>query len=215
MGGADHDHLTAEEKKRDEFRGMPMSGEQRDDCRICPRCKDNAIANPEKLEKCKELIQRLTTQLETATQETEQAKSLQEALTEAKKDNELLEKEKKLIPKLLKMKLTQEPEFTTSKWRKGGQQVDKQGITNQTIDYIFYTEEIECAQILALPKEKIEACYMPGWKYPSDHFCIAADLVFMPQEQTRRRMAQREHSNRRDSPAMTRLLKEIIDAQDN
>jgi len=32
---------------------------------------------------------------------------------------------------------------------------------------------------------------------------------------TRRRMAQREHSNRRDSPVMVRLLEQIIDAQDD
>merc|ERR1711964_198609 len=52
---------------------------------------------------------------------------------------------------------------------------------------------------------------------------IAADLTFMPQEPTsptgptwiRRRMTQREHSNRRDSPVMTRLLNEIVDGQDN
>jgi len=123
-------------------------------------------------------------------------------------------KMKDLIPHLLKMKLTQEPEFTTSKWRKGGVQEDKRGITNQTIDYIFYTsKDFECSRVLDMPKENIEPLFMPGWKYPSDHFCIAADLTFN-KPANRRRMAQREFSNRRDSPVMVRLLQEIIDAQE-
>merc|ERR1711964_146170 len=109
-----------------------------------------------------------------------------------------------------------EPEFTTSKWRKGGVQVDKRGKTTQTIDYIFYTaNHFECTRVLDMPPlDTIEPLLlMPGWKYPSDHFMICADLKFTGKP--RRRMAQREHSNRRDSPVMTRLLQEIIDAQDN
>merc|ERR1711964_158923 len=98
-----------------------------------------------------------------------------------------------------------EPLFTTSKWRKGGVQVDKRGITNQTIDYIFYTsEDFKCARVLDITKEEIEPLLMPGWKYPSDHFMICADLMFAPNapQRQRRKMAQREHSNRRDSPVM-------------
>jgi len=125
--------------------------------------------------------------------------------------------------------LTQEPEFTTSKWRKGGVQEKKRGITNQTIDYIFYTsKDFECTRVLNMPTKKIEPLFMPGWKYPSDHFCIVADLI--PEQQTRprgnavsvrpaalggkrrRRMAQREFSSRRDSPVMVRLLQEIVAA---
>jgi len=107
------------------------------------------------------------------------------------------------------MKLTQEPEFTTSKNRTAGAQKDKIKVTTQTIDYIFYTKEFVCSRILGMTKDKIEALYMPGWRYPSDHFCIAADMI-LPK---RRRMAQRERSNCRDSPVMVRLLQEICDAQ--
>merc|ERR1711964_664741 len=54
----------------------------------------------------------------------------------------------------------------------------KRGITNQTIDYIFYTsEDFECTRVLNMPTKKIEPLFMPGWKYPSDHFCIVADLI--------------------------------------
>merc|ERR1711964_278107 len=95
-------------------------------------------------------------------------------------------------------------------------------ITNQTIDYIFYTsKDFECARVLDMPKEPIEPLFMPGWRYPSDHGMICADLMFSPDvlrnapRHGRRNMAQREYSNRRDSPVMTRLLQEIIDAQDN
>jgi len=109
-----------------------------------------------------------------------------------------------------------EPKFTTSKHRKGGVQEDKRGKTTQTIDYVYYTSNgLDCTRVLKMPEEKIEALYMPGWKYPSDHFMICADLVLTgKQSKLRRRMAQREYSNCRDSPVMTRLLKEIIDAQD-
>merc|ERR1711964_331491 len=78
-------------------------------------------------------------------------------------------------------RLTQEPAFTTSKWRKGGVQVDKRGITNQTIDYIFYTsKDFECTRVLDITKEPIEPLLMPGWRYPSDHFMICADPMFSP-----------------------------------
>jgi len=107
-----------------------------------------------------------------------------------------------------------EPAYTTDKWRKGGTQKDKRGKTKQTIDYIFYTEEFECSRVLNITKEKIEPVHMPGWKYPSDHFCIAADLTFSTAPTKTRRMAQREFSSRRDSPAMVRLLQQIVDAQD-
>merc|ERR1711964_426586 len=113
--------------------------------------------------------------------------------------------------------MASEPKFTTMKWRKGGTQKDKRGKTIQTIDFIFYTSNgLECKRVLNMPMEEIEPdLHMPGWKYPSDHFMIGADLEFTRFKGGRRRMAQREFSNRRDSPVMTRLLKEIIDAQDN
>merc|ERR1711964_395317 len=60
-----------------------------------------------------------------------------------------------------------EPAFTTKKWRKGGAQKDKRGKTAEAIDYIFYTQEFECSQVLDITKEPIEPLYMPGWRYPS------------------------------------------------
>merc|ERR1711964_965929 len=99
-------------------------------------------------------------------------------------------------------------------------QEDKRGKTKQTIDYIFYTNDFKCSRVLDITKDKIEDMKMPGWKYPSDHFMISADLTFTPQNgrrdavitdirNRRRRMAQREFSDRRDSPVMVRLLQEV------
>jgi len=79
--------------------------------------------------------------------------------------------------------LFSEPDFTTDKWRKGGEQKEKICITKQTIDYIFYTKEFECSRVLNLPgKNEIEEIHLPGWKYPSDHFMIAADLTLSPRK---------------------------------
>lgn len=111
-----------------------------------------------------------------------------------------------------------EPEFTTDKWRKGGEQKQKIKVTRQTIDYIFHTEEFECSRVLDItpkpgqerclkcntvanalnkcPKcgasgdslahiptrNGIEAVHMPGYKYPSDHFMICADLTLSPRK---------------------------------
>jgi len=193
----DHTRLSDAEKMTPEFCGTiqdPENGQsiQNDDNRICPRCKQKGL---------------------TMLAEFSKPHVGQKKMTKMIAD---LERAKHLLNK----KLTQEPEFTSAKWRKGGAQEDKRGITNQTIDYIFYTSEprgenkvaLDCSRVLDLPHEPIEAIYMPGWKYPSDHFCIAADLTFT---QKRRRMAQGEQSNRRDSPVMTRLLNEVVDAQDN
>merc|ERR1711964_88728 len=51
------------------------------------------------------------------------------------------------------------------------------GLATQTIDYIFHTNNFKCTRVLDMPTEAIESIAMPGWKYPSDHFCIVADLV--------------------------------------
>merc|ERR1711964_467874 len=67
------------------------------------------------------------------------------------------------------------------KWRKGGIQKDKRGKTAETIDYIFYTKEFECSQVLDITKDTLEHVRMPGWRYPSDHFSIVADLTLTPQ----------------------------------
>jgi len=89
-----------------------------------------------------------------------------------------------------------EPPFTVDKVRKGGAQKDKVGGVQQTIDFIFYTKEIECSRILDITKDDLEDCRIVGWRYPSDHFCIAADLTF------------KKHRRRR-------LVQAIIDAHDN
>merc|ERR1711964_289203 len=65
---------------------------------------------------------------------------------------------------------------TTDKWRKGGSQPDKRGKTAETIDYIFHTNEFKCSGVLGITKDPIEHVRMPGWRYPSDHFSIVADL---------------------------------------
>merc|ERR1711964_105881 len=173
---------------------------QRETYPICPLCTETRM--DELIPASKTKIEELKTGLKAAPEDEKLSKSLKA--------------EKKALLRLQEKTnmLTKEPEFTTTKWRKGGEQVNKRGITNQTIDYIFYTEEIECNAVLDMPRE-IEPFCMPGWKYPSDHFCVAADLTFKQTETPRRRMAQRERSNRRDSPVMTRLLQEIIDAKDN
>merc|ERR1711964_807565 len=72
--------------------------------------------------------------------------------------------------------LGKEPAFTTDKWRKGGSQPDKRGKTAETIDYIFHTNEFKCSGVLGITKDPIEHVRMPGWRYPSDHFSIVADL---------------------------------------
>merc|ERR1711964_729003 len=59
----------------------------------------------------------------------------------------------------------------------GGNQKDKRGKTAETIDYIFYTKEFECSQVLDITKDTLEHVRMPGWRYPSDHFSIVADLT--------------------------------------
>jgi len=89
-----------------------------------------------------------------------------------------LYQKRRICPKCKKTRaLRQGPVFTTDKWRRGGTQVAKKGITRERIDFIFHTKEFRCTGILDITKEKIEKLHMPGWKYPSDHFAIAADLV--------------------------------------
>jgi len=77
--------------------------------------------------------------------------------------------------------------YSSAKWRKGGEQKDKLCKTVQTIDFIFYTtgtqdkqKHWKCHAVLDLPtlehlKER-SPLLLNDWKYPSDHFCIGADL---------------------------------------
>lgn len=72
--------------------------------------------------------------------------------------------------------------YTTAKLRKGGTQWKKAGKRlDETIDYIFYkgnaTHSWKCSKVLGFPSLKeLEYLWLPGWRYPSDHWCIAADL---------------------------------------
>merc|ERR1711964_527871 len=81
-----------------------------------------------------------------------------------------------------------EPPFTVDKVRKGGAQKGKIKPVKETIDFIFYTKEIECSRILEITNDDLEDCRIVGWRYPSDHFCIAADLTF--KKYRRRRLVQ-------------------------
>jgi len=200
----DHSRLTPAEKESDEFQNG-----------TCPRCKGNGI----KMSDPAKEIQQLTRQLKEAESQQVVSPEQQVKLEAIAKKMGFMKKIQNKNYKLeaailMDKKLTQEPEFTTAKWRKGGAQEDKRGITNQAIDYIFYTSEprgednvaLECSRVLGMTKEKIEAIYMPGWKYPSDHFMICADITF----------TEPEFSNRRTSshgPAFGRFVQEL-NAQD-
>merc|ERR1711964_313864 len=73
-----------------------------------------------------------------------------------------------------------ELDVSTAKYRWGGPQLDKLGITYQTIDFIFCPDYWKCTRVLSVP------CYedvldtspqlLPSGKYPSDHFMIGAEL---------------------------------------
>merc|ERR1711964_795341 len=137
--GADHGFLTPQQRVKNKF---------------CPICKANG---EKKLPACLADIEKFQSQLKA----TDEEKTDKDELKKLKKKLEQAEELKKRfrgvdLKKLLTIKLTREPEFTTNKWRKGGAQKEKQGITNQTIDYIFYTPEIECSQVLDTPTEVIE-----------------------------------------------------------
>lgn len=73
-----------------------------------------------------------------------------------------------------------ELEISTAKWRWGGAQLNKVGKTAQTIDFIFKTKEWKCTRVLSVPTlkavEETSPQWLPSKKYPSDHFCIGADL---------------------------------------
>jgi hypothetical protein len=70
------------------------------------------------------------------------------------------------------------PTWGSSKWRSGGGQTEKIGFTPNNIDFVFYTRRFfKPLQVLAYPnweKEPLEACNLPGYKYPSDHFAHMA-----------------------------------------
>merc|ERR1712000_567645 len=78
------------------------------------------------------------------------------------------------------------PTWGSSKWRSGGDQTEKIGFTPNNIDFVFYTRRFfKPLQVLAYPnweEEPLEACNLPGYKYPSDHFAHMA--VFEEREVT-------------------------------
>jgi len=130
--------------------------------------------------------------------------------------------------------LEKEPEYSTSKWRQGGAQLKKikpaieKSDGDELEDYIFYLGDFfKAKSVLSIPPigeviKRSGGNLLPDWGCPSDHFYILADLEYQWLKRKkstraageRRRMAQREFSDRRDSPVMVRLLQEIVDAQD-
>merc|ERR1711964_739264 len=70
------------------------------------------------------------------------------------------------------------PTWGSSKWRSGGDQTEKIGYTPNNIDFVFYTRRFfKPLAVLAYPNweaEPLEACNLPGYKYPSDHFAHMA-----------------------------------------
>lgn len=77
---------------------------------------------------------------------------------------------------------TNEPAHTTWKTRVCGNQPAKNGKTfKQTSDYIFLSEGR--FRVLGLldfpPAEAMETCLMPGYKYPSDHFAVMAEVELL------------------------------------
>merc|ERR1712098_815454 len=79
--------------------------------------------------------------------------------------------------------LEEKERFSCVKMRKGGNQSDKVGkVKNHTIDYIFYSKDgFKPKAHLEIPKKDevlaaTNGLGLPCWKYPSDHFMLAADL---------------------------------------
>merc|ERR1711964_322596 len=73
--------------------------------------------------------------------------------------------------------------MTAWKNRLFGEHLEKAGKQfKEELDYIFYEKEAwRVARVLKVPQRNaIEACKMPGWKYPSDHFRIMAELALKP-----------------------------------
>merc|ERR1711964_962461 len=72
--------------------------------------------------------------------------------------------------------------ITTAKWRKSGWDPKKVGKKFDTIDFILYSKNAwrSNPNVLKTPEEPLEKLLTPGWKYPSDHWMIAADLEFLP-----------------------------------
>ena len=64
-----------------------------------------------------------------------------------------------------------EPAYTTYK-RRGA------SVTKHVIDYILVSEDVGVSRVLLPPPEdEIDASALPGWRYPSDHVALAAELA--------------------------------------
>merc|ERR1711964_113757 len=78
--------------------------------------------------------------------------------------------------------LDKEKRYTSSKWRRGGDQPDKCKVVEQTIDFIFTNKKLKATKTLSVPTSSevsnASELLLPCWRYPSDHFMIGADLVF-------------------------------------
>jgi len=68
--------------------------------------------------------------------------------------------------------------MTCPKWRPGGDQKEKLGVTATAIDFVLHTPHFTCAAVQEFPAtSEIEPSYFPGYKYPSDHPAMVAVLV--------------------------------------
>merc|ERR1711964_687932 len=73
-------------------------------------------------------------------------------------------------------------QYSSGKWRKGGTMLHKCREIYQNIDFILYSNKTfrtlntmdipTYAEIIADSR-----LGLPCWRYPSDHFCVGADLV--------------------------------------
>merc|ERR1711964_499344 len=73
--------------------------------------------------------------------------------------------------------------MTAWKNRLFGEQLEKAGKQfKEELDYIFCEKKAwDVLRVLKVPlRSDIEACKLPGWKYPSDHFMIMAELELTP-----------------------------------
>jgi endonuclease/exonuclease/phosphatase family metal-dependent hydrolase len=63
-----------------------------------------------------------------------------------------------------------EPAWTTWK-RRGGEEL------KMTLDYVLVSPEVTCHRVLLPPDDAdVDSERLPGWRYPSDHVMLAAEL---------------------------------------
>merc|ERR1711964_387095 len=103
--------------------------------------------------------------------------------------------------------------MTAWKNRLFGEQLEKAGKQfKEELDYIFCEEEKwQVIRVLKVPhRDDIEECKMPGWKYPSDHFMIMAELALKlsPLDAWKKRNKECEVEKQELKTARARLRKQ-------